>query len=481
MRIKKLPVVVNLQGGESIRLRIVGALREAIEDRRLSPGDALPSSRDLARQLGVARNTVLGAIARLIDEGILETKPGAGTFVKQGLIVGCEIPDEVASPFTLTDWAQRLPDDTAIRGSTGAPLDLLPGLPDLGAIPFDEWRRSGARKMKTSRTRLASYGPPEGHEDLRAEIARHVARSRGIACHSDDVIVTTGAQQAFDLVSRVLIRPGAKIAVEDPGYPPAAQTFLAAGAVLCAVPVDVEGLEVSRVPDDAAMVYVTPSHQFPLGVTLSDERRRDLLAWASRRQAFIIEDDYDSEYRFTNCARPALRASDAGNRVIHVGTFSKSLMPGIRLGYLIVPRGLRKILVTAKWLSESNPASISQSVLAEFMHSGGFSRHVAKMRELYAGRYAVLAQHREGFAQRRGTLLPSDGGLHACLLLPPHRSEESVIAAASRNGVGLYGLRRFFVGPATYSGLILGFGNVNAKGIEFAVGHLLDVLGHDAP
>jgi GntR family transcriptional regulator/MocR family aminotransferase len=487
MRIVRLPLPITLDAGLSVARAVACALRDAIAEGRLAPGDALPSSRDLAAQLGVARNTVLAAVAILADEGVVETRPAAGTFVAASAVASAAAsaaarPQQAAPgayPFPLTDWARRLPSRLGVveGAGAGAPLDFRPGLPDLRTIPFDEWRRSAARKLRTLRARLGSYGEAQGDARLREEIARYVARSRGVACGVEDVIVTSGAQQALDLVARVLLSPGAVVALEDPGYKLAAQVFSAAGATLQGVPVDTEGLDVAAMPEDAAMAYVTPSHQYPLGVTMSDARRRDLLAWAARRGAFVVEDDYDSEYRYGSGPLPALQAADLSGRVIYVGTFSKNLMPGIRLGYLIAPAPLRATLVAAKWLVDRHSDNISQSVLAEFMASGMFARHVARMREVYAERHAALMGYSDDLARRGATLLPSRAGLHACILLGPGHDEASVIASAAREGVGLYGLRTTFLGPATRAGFVLGFGNIDVPAIHAGMVRLLRLKG----
>jgi GntR family transcriptional regulator/MocR family aminotransferase len=477
MRIKHLPLSIVLGQGSTIATQIANAMREAITERRVAPGDALPSSRDLAEQLGVARNTVLSAIALLTDDGLVESRPGGGTFVSVRTIVEARHRSSETNHFVLTPWARSLPDDTIIGGAI-APLDLRPGIPDLRAIPFDEWRRSAMRKLKTLRIQIGSYGAPEGDEELRVEIARYVSRSRSVVCEAKNVIVTSGAQQAFDLITRAFVYPGITVAVEEPGYQPAKWAFKAGGAELCGIAVDADGLDVSRLPEYARIVYVTPSHQYPLGATMSHQRRHDLLEWASKHNALIVEDDYDSEYRYTKSLLPALQASDDAERVIYVGTFSKNLMPGIRLGYLIVPEGLRTVFVKAKWLVDRHSDNMSQSVLAEFMSSGMFARHVMQMQKIYAERHAMLMQFREVLSAQGATLLPSYAGLHACLLLDRGQNETDLIAAAVAQGVGVYGLRKTFLSSSSsFPGLILGFGNLRTRQIEVAISRLLPLLG----
>jgi GntR family transcriptional regulator / MocR family aminotransferase len=476
MRIKRTPIMMTWQQGLGNPRRVADALREVIAERRVVAGEVLPSSRDLAQQLGVARNTVLQAIALLAADGLVESRPGVGVFVKLRPMAHRKPMLESAPAVILSEWAQQLPDVTQVVEDTGAVLDFRPGLPDLRSIPFDDWRRSAVRKLKTLRSQVSAYGEPQGDGALRVEIARYVARSRGVCCEADDVIITSGAQQAFDLIARLLIRPNAKVVLEEPGYRPAALSFAAQGAQICAVPVDEDGLDVAQLPNDAVMAYVTPSHQYPLGVTLSPARGADLLAWAERRNAFIVEDDYDSEYRYTGSALQALYAADRSQRVLYVGTFSKNLMPGIRLGYLIVPESLRKVFVTAKWLVDRHCDNVSQSVLAEFMSSGLFSRHLMKMRTLYAARHACLTGYREQWLQRGANLLPSSAGLHVCVLLHPDQRESELIDRAKGQGVGLYGIRTTYFAQPVRPGLVLGFGNLSVDEIASAMDRLLPLI-----
>jgi GntR family transcriptional regulator/MocR family aminotransferase len=475
MRVRRQPVIFP-KVDRSMR-GVAEAVREAIEEGRLTAGAALPSTRDLARQLGVARNTVLGAIDLLAGNAILETRPGVGTFVCRQLPLAQRVGSDAPLEFPITGWAKRLPASPITLRDVDAPIDFRPGLPDLRTIPFDEWRRSASRKLKTLRREIGSYGTPEGNPDLRREITLYVARSRGVTCTADDVIVTAGAQQAFDLITRVLVQPGAQIAMEDPGYPIAAQVFESGGATLCGVPVDGEGLDPALIPDGCAMAYVSPSHQYPLGVTMSDRRRQALLSWADRAGAFIIEDDYDSEFVYSPQALPALRSRAGCGRVIYVGTFSKTLMPGIRLGFIIVPSGLRRVFLTAKWITDRHSDNISQAVLAEFMASGQFGRHVTRMRDIYAERHAVIESFREAFSEAGHTLLPSCAGLHACLLLADATREGQIIAAALRAGVGLHGLGTAARSSSNRPGLVLGFGNLEKGPIARGLQVVLRLLG----
>lgn len=474
MRIKRLPVAVGATG-RSAR-GIAAAIRDAIEHGRLKPGAALPSTRDLARQLGVARNTVLGAMALLADNALVEVRPGGGSFVAASALPAKAEAARPAHRFALTAWARALPPGAAPAVAEGVRFDFRPGLPDLKTIPFDEWRRSGNRMLRTLGDALGRYGDPSGDAVLRREIALYVARSRGVACDAADIVVTAGAQQAFDLIARVLVPARSRVAFEAPGYPPAAQVFAAAGAAVSGVPVDRDGLDPARIPAGSLMAYVTPSHQFPLGVTMPEPRRTALLAWADRTGAFIVEDDYDSEYVHGASPLPALRARDASGRVLYVGTFSKTLMPGIRLGFVVVPGSLRRTFAAAKGLADRHSNSLAQAVLAEFMASGAFGRHVARMRAIYADRHARIERYRDALAALGHALLPSGAGLHACVLLGRGVDEAGAIEAGRRRQIGLYGLGALARGAAPLQGLVLGFGNLDAAGVEAGMKRLLAAL-----
>lgn len=476
MRIKQIPITLKDFKQHSKCQDIVEYLRDVIYSGELQSGIMLPSSRDLSKQFGVARNTILRALGSLEDEGFLEMRAGVGTFVKELPELEEQHRSKPAYPYILTKWAAKLPVGQEFELSHRVSIDLRPGIPDLPSIPFDEWRSSGTRKLRTLRAEIATYGVPEGNADLRRAIAAYVARSRGVLSSPDNIIVTAGAQQAFDLITRVLIPDGAKVAVEEPGYIPAIQTLRAGGARIFNILVDDDGLVVDQIPDGVKAVYVTPSHQYPLGVTMSRQRRLDLVEWANASNGFIIEDDYDCEYLYSNETCPALHSSVKTDRVLYVGTFSKNLMPGIRLGYVIVPEALRDIFIAARFLIDRHSDNASQAVLAEFMSSGMFNRHVMKMRKLYAARHAILQDAKTEFAARGARLLPSQLGLHACVRLPAGADENAIIRSAEQCGVGLYGLAPTFSRTPMYAGVIVGFGNVSADNLSEALRRIFPLL-----
>lgn len=472
MRVKRLSIPISLLGVGSIQARIALSIRYAVNSESLKVGDALPSSRELASVLAVSRNSVLNAISSLVAEGLLETRGRAGTYVKSK-------PDRLSTTrlakptsHVLSNWARELPSRPGILRTRDAECDFVPGVPDLQLFPSDEWRRSAMRKLRTLRVRLGSYGPPEGDPELRQEIARYVSRSRSVVCTSENILVTNGAQQAFDLIARVLISPGMSVAVEEPGYRAASLVFRAAGAHVRCVQVDEEGLVVDRLPNETRIIYVTPSHQYPLGVAMSARRRKELLAWAHHHDALIIEDDYDSEFRYNPELLPSLQGSDVKSHVIYVGTFSKILMPGIRLGYLVAPQWMSTVLVGAKWLTDRHSESIAQSVLADFMMTGAFVHHISKMQANYAVRYRALLDAFQEGAMPGLKILPSQAGLHVCIALERRLEEQALIRAAAAEGVGVYGLAGTFQETRSRSGLVLGFGNLAVSAITDGIWRL---------
>ncbi|RIQ23853.1 aminotransferase-like domain-containing protein, partial [Jiangella rhizosphaerae] len=324
-----------------------------------------------------------------------------------------------------------------------------------------EWRpRRGAGRDREP----GGYADPAGHPDLRAAVARYVAYARSVRTGADDVVVTNGAQQALDLVARVLLAPGDVVAVEEPGYPPAREAFAAHGARVVGVPVDGEGLVVSRLPRAARLVYVTPSHQFPLGVAMSPRRRLDLLAWAGAHDAAVVEDDYDSEYRFADRPLEPLHALDAGGRVVYVGTFSKTLLPGLRLGFAVVPPSLRSAVRAARRLADGHGPVATEAALARFMDEGLLARHIRRTAKVYARRRSALLAGLAGELAPYVETVPSAAGLHVCALLRSgDRAVADAVAARARAaGVAVETLAAYRAEPGGPAGLVLGYGAIEA-------------------
>jgi GntR family transcriptional regulator/MocR family aminotransferase len=457
-----------------------GALRDAIASGRLAPGLRLPSSRDLAAQLRVSRNTAVAAYELLASEGWLESRGGAGSYVAELPQAAVAVSDRAS----VAPWA----DSRWLRGEGGgwpAPLTSGPapayhfktGMPDTLGFPFDVLRRLQTRALQAAAREPARYPEVQGLRALREAIAGHVSSSRAVACTAEDVIITAGAQQAFDLIARVLVTPGrTRAAVENPGYPPLRAALLGAGAQLVPVPVDGEGLLVSALPADVGIVGVTPSHQSPLGMAMSLARRRDLLNWAAARQAVVIEDDYDGEFRFTSRPLDALKTLDRDGRVFYVGTLSKSMMPGLRLGYVVAPAWAREALLAAKHAAGLGAPALMQAAVADFITEGHLLRHVRRMRTEYAERRRVLEQALKRHLGERAQIFPAIAGLHLAVALPSIDADE-LTRRAWAAGVGVEPLSRYFLGECGVQGLVLGYGSITAARIPEAVRRLARVLG----
>ncbi|WP_405145853.1 PLP-dependent aminotransferase family protein [Sphaerisporangium sp. NBC_01403] len=457
---------VSLTGPGDRASRIYRELLEAILDGRLRPGERLPPTRELALRLQVARNTVAVAYERLTAEGFLVARVGAGTFV------GTE-PLTRARP-------RAAPTGSGVRprpfwDSVPPPAPTVPapvhdfrvGTPDGALFPLATWRRLIAGELRDSAIRAAGYDQPGGHPGLREAIARYVGVSRSVRAGPDDVLVTQGAQQALDLVGRVLIEPGECVAVEEPGYPPARLLFRSLGARVVPVPVDDEGLDVSALPAAARLVYVTPSHQFPLGTPMSLARRAALLEWASRRGAVIVEDDYDSEFRFSDRPLAPLQSLDRTGRVVYVGTFSKTLLPRLRLGFLVAPASLQPALRAAQQLTSWHGEYTVQAALTRFIDTGELPRHIRRATRVYAARHErIVTALRSDFADWLDPV-PSAAGLHLCARLKPGASIDlaRVLNRARDLGVATDSLAGYCVGDRPQAGLVLGYGTIHTENI----------------
>ncbi|AGL15568.1 PLP-dependent aminotransferase family protein [Actinoplanes sp. N902-109] len=451
-----MDLVIELSGRGDRTVRIYRALRAAVVDGRLPAGHRLPATRVLAADLGVGRNSVAGAYERLIAEGYLLARPGAGTFV-------ATVREEPAPRRPPADPLHPRPDWTyaPLPTSAGEPrprYDFRTGIPDAGLFPFDTWRRMLAAEVRAGAHDPGAYAAPEGHPALRAAIARYLGVSRSLRVAAEDVLVTNGTQHGLNLIGRVLLRPGDVVAVEDPGYQPVRRLFASLGARVVPVPVDHAGLVVAALPSEARIVYVTPAHQFPLGGTMSLVRRAALLEWARGRAVAVVEDDYDSEFRFSARPLEPLHSLDTAGRVIHVGTFSKSMVPGVRTGFLLAPATLRPALAAARQLGDGYGQIAVQAALARFIDEGQLARHVCRAAREYADRHArivaVLARH-PGLA-----VVPSAAGLHVTALAG---GSGPVVAAAARHGIAVEDLASY---GSDSTGFVFGFGAVDPMLIE---------------
>ncbi|MFJ7999411.1 PLP-dependent aminotransferase family protein [Streptomyces sp. NPDC096310] len=469
-----MDVHVRLDGQRDLSGQIYRQLRTAIHDGLLRPGDPLPSTRELSRRLAVARNTVGVAYERLVAEGYADSRVGSGTYVRT-----TDLPAYGPAAVTGTTgsglrpralWAGlspwTLPETT---GPASAAHDFRVGLPDARLFPYDAWRPLIARELRLSATGAAGYGDPSGHAGLRAALARHVRLSRGVRTGPDDVLVTTGTQQALDLIGRVLLGPGDRVAVEEPGYPPARLPFLAQGAEVTGVPVDAEGLLVDAIPPGTRAVYVTPAHQFPLGMPMSLRRRTALLRWARGHGAAVIEDDYDSEFRFGGRPVETLQSLDREGHVIYVGSFSKAMLPSLRIGFLVAPASLRGALRTAKYATDWHTAVPTQAALARFVDNGLLARHLRRMQHLYAPRHEVITRALTGHFADLAELVPSTAGLHVTaftrgrLAGPDALAERAERARAS--GVAVHTLAEVAADRSARPGFVFGYGSISAPDI----------------
>lgn len=456
---------VSLTGQGDLSARIYRQLHEAIVAGRLAPGERLPPTRELAAHLSVSRTTVTVAYDRLTAEGFVVGAVGAGTFV-------CATPPTSAHPRQPRhgdDLRPRpgWPTVSTVDGPAPAmEFDFRVGVPDARLFPMAAWRRLLTRQLRDRDPADAGYGDPAGHAGLRAAVARQIGLSRSVLVGAEDVVLTQGAQQAFDLIGRVLVGPGDHVAVEDPGYPPARAVFAASGARITGVPVDGEGLVVPAIPPSVRMVYTTPSHQFPLGVPMSLRRRVALLEWAHERGAVIVEDDYDSEFRFADRPLEPLHSLDGGRRVLYVGSFSKTTLPLLRLGFLVVPPSLRPAVRAAKQLADRQGDLVTQGAMAAFLEEGLFTRHLRRANREYAARHDRITRVlRHDFAGRL-ELVPSSAGLHLAARMRGSVDVEALVARAAQAGVAVESLAAYYSSGRGEPALALGYGAIDLNDIE---------------
>jgi GntR family transcriptional regulator / MocR family aminotransferase len=458
-----------LKGERRVAAAIVRAIREAIETGRLKPGDRLPSTRSLAGVLSLSRGVLASAYEQLVAEGHVEARRGSGAYVAAMAVVRApRTPPHLANAIVahITRFVPPLVDEPF----PAEIIDLRPCRPAADLVPMAPWRRAWA--WASSRPASPDYGPSEGEPALREAVAGHVRRARGFEVRPEDLVVTAGAVEAFHLLARLLLRPGDRVAVEDPGYPMARSAFAAAGATIVPAPVDDGGLIVERL-EDARLVYVTPSHQFPTGVRMTLARRRELLAWAETRDALIIEDDYDGEFRFDGPPLPPLASLPGAERVAYVGTFSKTLTPAVRLGFVAAPL-LAAALARRKAELNYHAGVIPQLALSRFIEEGELDRHIARARRTYAERRWAL---REAIEERASGLEAqgAEAGLHVVLPLPRHARAEPIAAACRERGLAVAPLSRYALAQAPPS-LVLGFAAEPPERLRAGAEILVDVL-----
>ncbi|RSM53709.1 GntR family transcriptional regulator [Actinoplanes sp. ATCC 53533] len=449
---------VHVAGSSDLVVQVYRQVREAILDGRLRPGERLPPTRELARSAAVSRNTVSTAYERLLAEGFITARVGSGTFVDGAAAAGRPAGAAPGGSLRPRRVWQDLPGPGPKRPVPR--YDLRAGVPDAALFPLPAWRRLVTRELRTSTMTAGSYADPAGHPALRAAVARWLGISRSVRTGAGDVLITNGAQQALDIIGRVLVEPGDVVAVEEPGYPPARHLFRSQGATVVGVPVDAEGLVVDALPPAARIVYTTPSHQFPMGVPMSPARRGELLSWAERHDSAIVEDDYDSEFRFEKRPLEPLQSLDAGGRVIYVGSFSKTMLPALRLGFLVTPATLRPAMLLARQVSDWHGDACTEAALAAFIEEGLFARHLRAASRVYAERRTLLLGALDRELARWLAPVSSAAGLHLSAHLRPDIGVDAatVVARAERAGIAVTGLAAFCLAPPERDGLVIGYG-----------------------
>jgi len=477
-------ITVDRRGAKPLYRQIYDSLRGLITRGQFRPGQLVPSSRELTRELRVSRLPVLNAYAQLLAEGYLETRAGAGTFVASSLPGAAKTqltrrpPMFVSANRPVSKEAAVLPryERPAWAASLG-PFQV--GQPDLHRFPIATWLRLVSRYSRSMRVKALQYGDAMGRTDLREAIATYLRTARGVRCEAEQIMIVSGSQQALDLATRVLLDAGSSAWVEEPGYWLVHLALQARGCRAVPVPVDLEGLNVGagvKLSRKARAAFVAPSHQYPLGVTMSASRRLRLLEWAQDAGAWIVEDDYDSEYRYDSMPIASLQGLDRNGRVVYIGTFSKVMFPSLRLGYVVIPPDLIDRFAAMRQGMDICPADISQAVTAEFIREGHFARHIRRMRPIYAERRRVLIEEVQRAFGRRATVRGAEAGMHLTVLLRGLRNDKRIAAKAAEKSLWVSALSRLYLTGAQQQGFVLGFGNTRTSQIAPAVRQLNDLV-----
>ena len=481
-----LPVIaIDRRAPKPLHRQIYDGYRTAIVEGSLRPGQRVPSTRVLASELGTSRIPILNAYAQLLAEGYFESRVGAGTVISPSL------PDQVtleeprkAAPAEKGVGLRRLAKRASLpEGAGNVPWRRGAGAFSVSQIafehfPFQVWNSLVTRHCRGACARSLDYGSPMGLKELRATIAEYLRTARGVRCEADQIMIVSGSQQALEISTRVLLDPGSKVWMEEPGYHFARRVFAFNDCRIVPVPVDGEGLNVSegiKRCRKARAALVTPSHQYPLGVTMSAARRLQLLDWAENSGSWIIEDDYDSEYRYESMPIASLQGLDRNARVVYIGTFSKVLFPSLRVGYVVIPADLAASFLAARQAMDIGPATFFQAVLADFIREGHFSRHIRRMRLLYGERRNTLIESIRKELGAEAEVSGGHAGMHLSVMLKGIRDRE-VAERAARQDLWLVPLSSSYIGKTPRQGFILGFGSIPAEKIPNAVRKLCTVL-----
>ncbi len=473
-------ITIDRRASRPLYQQIYESFRGRIIRGELRAGDLVPSSRELARESHISRLPALTAYAQLLAEGYFESRIGAGTFISSSLPSRPTGASPSAAPGRRLLSAQVVALPKYERPSWAESLGPFQvGQPELQKFPIEIWLRLVARYSRRMRLKALQYGDAMGLAELREAIATYLRTSRGVRCEAQQIMIVSGSQQALDLATRVLLEAGRAAWVEEPGYWLVHHVLKAARCRIVPVPVDAEGLNVTagiRLNRNARAAFAAPSHQYPLGVTMSAARRLRLLEWAQRSRAWIIEDDYDSEYRYSNLPIASLQGLDGNARVIYIGTFSKVMFPSLRLGYLVIPVDLIERFAAMRQVMDICPAHITQAVMSDFIREGHFARHVRRMRPIYAERRSVLVAELERQLGDSVTIMGDQAGMHLAIFLTRGRDDRKIAATAARQSLWLSPLSSSYIGRTARHGFVLGFGNTKANDIPQAVRRLKKLI-----
>lgn len=463
--------------------QIYDGYRAAILEGRLRPGQRVPSTRVLARELGVSRLPVLNAFEQLLHEGYLEGRVGSGTYVATSILDRVD-GSAFARRSPAAGVAMRVPRDSHAADDVAPPPHAGSGafrvsLPALDHFPRKTWARLVARHARRMSIESMAYGDPQGHLLLREAIADYLRTARAVACDAGQILIVSGSQMALQLCARVLLKPGDACCLEEPGYPGARDALAATGATMRTVPVDDDGMMVRSLGVGrraARVAYVTPSHQYPLGGSMNAARRLALIEWGRRCRSWIVEDDYDSEYRYASRPLGALQGMDQASRVVYTGTFSKVLFPALRIGYMVAPPALVDGFIAHRRALDLFSPTLYQLVLTDFLREGHLARHLRRMRAIYQRRRDALV---EAIRQRLDgtlTIVNADAGMHLTAWLPQHIDDRAVARRAAMRGISVTALSTCYAGKASKPGLVLGFGGAGEEALVRGVATLAQVI-----
>jgi GntR family transcriptional regulator/MocR family aminotransferase len=484
-----MDLLIDLKANSSRPLyeQLYHEVRRSILSGRLTAGQRVPSTRALAKSLGISRSTVTQTYDQLVSEGYLQTATGSGT------AVSLQLPDELlqAPPVRtrslsaprriaprLSKYGERLSKWSREPEEPGLLFNFKYGRTALDHFPIATWRRILQRQCRSGHHDLLDYASDgKGCAALRSAIARYLTTARAVNCRADQILIVNGSQQALQLIAQVLVNRGDIVSLEDPGYAGARQAFLAHGARLHPTAVDESGILVDRLPRrETRLVYVTPSHQFPTGAVLSLSRRLELLAWAEQNRAIIVEDDYDSEFRYGGRPIPSLQGLAQSSNVLYVGTFSKVLFPSLRIGYLVAPPAMADIFEKAKWMMDRHAPTLEQLVLADFINEGHFERHLRRMRSLYDRRRQKLVASLRSHFGKQVQILGENSGIHLMIRLRTRWRTDEVIERAAAAGVGLLDAGAYYLGKSPGNEFVLGYAALNERKIQEGIRRLAAAL-----